>query len=113
MYFNPFRDFLRRILTGSRRMRPGARFTTRARRARLADRGLASFASAVEICEARTLLSGPQLVQVVPNTGGSINLAGNANTATVENQAPTQLTFTFSAGSKINAVSAQTAFTVT
>src|SRR6516165_9865658 len=108
MYFNPFRDFLKRILSGTRRRRTGMRLTTRARRTRLGQNRLASFASAVEVCEARAMLSGPQLVQVVPNTGGAINLAGNANTATVENQAPTQLTFTFSAGTKINAASAQT-----
>src|SRR5260370_33976739 len=102
MYFNPFRDFITRILAGGRRMRPGARFTPRARRARLGDRGLASFASAVEVCEARTLLSGPQLVHVVPNTGGAINLARKANTATVKNQEPTLLTFTVIAAHKVN-----------
>src|SRR5216684_1443982 len=102
MYFNPFRDFLKRILSGGRRMRPGTRFTTRARRARLSDRGLASFATAVEVCEARTLLSGPQLVQVVPNGGTALNLSASPANATVENQAPTQLTFTFSPGSIID-----------
>ncbi len=105
MYFNPFRDFITRILAGSRRMRPGARLRTRARRARLSDRGLASFASAVEVCEARQLLSGPQLVQVVPNGGSAINLSASPSNATVENQAPTQLTFTFSPGSVINPTS--------
>src|SRR5258708_4833141 len=112
MYLNPFRDFLKRILSGGR-IRRRVRFSTGSRSRRLYDRGTGSFATAVEVCEARTLLSGPQLVQVVPNVGTTINLAGTPANATVENQAPTQLVLTFSAGSAINAASAQNAFTVT
>ena len=52
------------------------------------------------------MLSGPQLIQVAPNTslapsnGPVLNLAPNANT--IETQSPTQMTFTFSPGASID-----------
>jgi hypothetical protein len=112
MYLNPFRDFLTRILFGGRALRRGMRRRSLARSRHLPHRALHSFSTAAETCEARMMLSGPQLIQVSPNTGGTIDLNAGVNNATVENQAPTQLTFTFSAGVAINQ-STLSAITVT
>src|SRR5262245_5754697 len=112
MYLNPFRDFLTRILFGGRAMRRGMRRRSLSRSRHLQHRALHSFSTAAETCEARMMLSGPQLIQVTPNTGGAIDLNAGVNNATVENQAPTQLTFTFSAGVAINQ-STLSAITVT
>jgi len=69
-----------------------AKLETRGRRRRA---HVLPMAMSAEVVEQRVLLStGPQLIQVVPNTGAAINLGGT----TIENQAPTQLTMTFSAG---------------
>jgi len=104
MYFNPFRDFLQRVLFGARKMRRGARLRTQSRSRHLSRRDVRSFSLAAEVCEARMLLSvtGPQLIQVTPNAGVTIATNTTPATATVENQAPTQLTFTFSPGVAIN-----------
>ncbi|HEY2252138.1 MAG TPA: hypothetical protein VGH74_13790, partial [Planctomycetaceae bacterium] len=75
------------------------------RRSTLQYRGHSPFSLAAEVCEPRTLLSGPQLVQVTPNTGPAISLAGG----TVENQAPSQLVLNFTAGSAITNTAANLA----
>ncbi len=100
MYLNPFRDFVRKFSShGFRRTRRSA-VKSQSRQLPSRYRGQAPFTIAAEVCENRTMLSGPQLVQVQPNVGSVINIAPLANT--VENQAPTQLTFTFSPGASIN-----------
>jgi hypothetical protein len=98
MYLNPFRDFVNRILYGAGRMRR----RPIARKRNLPSHGGRSFTLSAEVCEARMMLSGPQLIQVSPNTGGALTLTSNPASATVQNTAPTQLTFTFSAGVAIN-----------
>src|SRR5205823_4439036 len=103
MYLNPFRDFLKRIVYGRRRT--GWRSAPRARsRNRLRNLNFAPFTVAAEVCEARMMLSGPQLIQVIPNTtpGTSINLTSNAANGTVETTAPNQFTLEFSPGVSID-----------
>ena len=99
MYLNPLKDFLKRVVfSGTRQRRISS--SVRARRPGLHYRGFAPFTIAAEVCEVRAMLSGPQLIQVAPNTGAVLNLAPNANT--FESQSPTQMTFTFSPGVNIN-----------
>ncbi len=104
MYFNPFRDFLKRILLGARTIRRSARLRSQSRSRHVARRDWRSFSLAAEVCEARMLLSGPQLIQVIPNTTPttSINLTTVPANGTVETTAPNQLTLTFSPGASIN-----------
>ena len=97
MYLNPLKDFLKRILSGTYTRRRGVRLPSRSR-----NRVWESFSTAAELCEPRQLLSGPQLISVSPNTGGSLNLTTNTNQATLETQAPTQFTFIFSPGAAID-----------
>src|SRR5205823_242775 len=102
MYLNPLRDFLKRVVFsgGTRRRRLISAPSSRGRRSPLHYRGFAPLTIAAEVLEERALLSGPQLIQVAPNTGSALNLAPNANS--FENQAPTQMTFTFSPGASID-----------
>ncbi|MGE5194245.1 MAG: hypothetical protein ACM3U2_17265, partial [Deltaproteobacteria bacterium] len=102
MYLNPFRDFARKILYGGRTMRRSVRRRALSRSRHLLAQSWHTFSTAAEVCEARMMLSGPQLVQLAPNTGGTITLTSNPASATVENTAPTQLTFTFSLGAAID-----------
>jgi hypothetical protein len=100
MYLNPLRDFVRKFSNHNFRRTRRSTAKSQSRQLPSQYRGQAPFTIAAEVCEARTMLSGPQLVQVQPNVGSVINVAPLANT--VENQAPTQLTFTFSPGASIN-----------
>src|SRR5262245_23979703 len=113
MYFNPFRDFLQRVLFGARTTRRGMWLRTRPRNRHLSLRHVRAFSLAAEVCEARTLLSGPQLIQVTPNTGTPIATNTTPATATVETQAPTQITLTFSPGAAIDANTLLSAISVT
>ena len=90
MYFNPFRDFLKRVLFGARTMRRGARLRSQSRSRHLSRRDVRSFSLAAEVCEARMLLSGPQLIQVTAGTTPTIgvNLASTPADGTVRASRP-------------------------
>ncbi|MBI3864685.1 MAG: hypothetical protein HY290_22635, partial [Planctomycetia bacterium] len=95
MYLNPFRDFVKKVVsTGVSRKRRRSS-PSRARKSDRNSRGPAPFTVAAEMCEARTMLSGPALITVAPNTGGFIT------NGSLQTTAPTQLTFTFSPSTSI------------
>src|SRR5260370_9779759 len=103
MYLNPLRDFLKRVVFAGGTRQRRIKSKSRLRRSALEYRGHAPFSVAAEVCESRTLLSGPALITVSPNTGGFIT------NGTVENTAPTQLTFTFSPTPSITSTAANLA----
>ena len=90
MYLNPFRDFIRKFGTRSLTRQRRRVLRSKLRQAGLPYRGQAPFTVAAEICESRTLLSGPQLIQVQPNVGQAINIAPLANTELVADPQITQ-----------------------
>jgi hypothetical protein len=101
MYLNPLTQFVRSLVTGNRSFGRRVRRPRRDRQQRRANLGSwSAFVSPAELLEERAMLSGPQLVSVVPNTGGFI-YNGTPQNAT-ETEAPKELTFTFSPGASID-----------
>src|SRR5690348_14329067 len=95
MYLNPFRDFVNRVSSSrfTRKRRRGTK--VKARHSSRQHAAASPFNVAAEVLETRSMLSGPALITIAPNTGGFIT------NGTVENTAPTQLTFTFSPSAAI------------
>src|SRR4029077_82037 len=97
MYLNPLRDFLKRVVFAGGNNKRRVKSKSPLRRSTLQYRGHSPFSVAAEVCEPRQMLSSStSLIQITPNNGPALDLAGS----TVENQAPTQLTLQFSANAK-------------
>src|SRR5262245_29183693 len=98
MLLDPLTQFVRKLVTSrGGRIRRKARPSSLAHRRRMPNSGGGAWPTApAELLEPRTLLSGPQLITIAPNTGGFI--VNNQ----LQTEAPRELTFTFSPGASIN-----------
>ncbi|MSR56893.1 MAG: hypothetical protein EXS05_04385 [Planctomycetaceae bacterium] len=102
MYLKPLTQFVKSLVNGDRfRFRRIRRpFNDRRRRMTALSSG-SIVATPAELLEDRALLSGPQLVTVIPNTGGFIYNSVPQNTTQIA--APKELTLKFSPGVAIDA----------
>ncbi|MGQ0635934.1 MAG: matrixin family metalloprotease [Planctomycetaceae bacterium] len=99
MLLDPLTQFVRKLVIGrGGRIRRKSRRSSSAQLRRVPNSGGGAWPAApAELLEPRTLLSGPQLITIAPNTGGFIT------NNQLQTEAPRELTFTFSPGASINA----------